>query len=275
MFRRIRREKNDFLTIIGFIAATALIIIGMNSNAGYLIFWDPLSIYITVGGAIGTLLMAYPVSEFKRLGKVIIQVMKEQELSKLDTISLFINLSKKARREGLLSLEDEIAQIENDFVKKAMNMVVDGVEPESIKEIMTLEINEMEKRHNDAASVFKTLGAYAPAMGMLGTLIGLIQMLADLTDSSNLAKGMGKALITTFYGSIVANVIALPIAAKLEYRSAQEIGTRQMIIEGVLAIQSGVNPRIIEDKLVAYLSPDERSKYYTVTASSEGVAENG
>jgi len=268
-------KKNDFLTIIGFIAASALIIIGMKSNAGYLVFWDPLSIYITVGGAIGTLLMAYPMSEFKRLGKVIIQVMKEQELSKFETISLFTNLSRKARREGLLSLEDEISQIQNEFIKKAMNMVVDGIEPESIREIMTLEINEMEKRHNDAAAVFKTLGAYAPAMGMLGTLIGLIQMLADLTDSSNLAKGMGKALITTFYGSIVANVIALPIAAKLEYRSAQEIGTRQMIIEGVLAIQSGVNPRIIEDKLVAYLSPDERKKYYTVAVNSEGVAENG
>ncbi|MPM42708.1 Chemotaxis protein PomA [bioreactor metagenome] len=268
-------KKNDFLTIIGFIAAVALLIIGMKSNAGYLIFWDPLSIYITVGGALGTLLMAYPMGEFKRLGKVIVQVMKEQELSKLDTISLFTGLSKKARREGLLSLEDDISQIGNDFIKKAMNMVVDGIEPESIREIMDLEITEMEKRHADAASVFKTLGAYAPAMGMLGTLIGLIQMLADLSDASNLAKGMGKALITTFYGSFVANVIALPIAAKLEFRSAQEIGTRQMIIEGVLAIQSGVNPRIIEDKLVAYLSPDERKKYYTVTASDEGVAENG
>lgn len=268
-------KKNEFLTVIGFIAAVALMIYGMKSSAGYLVFWDPLSVYITVGGAIGTLLMAYPMGEFKRLGKVTMQVMKEPELSKLETITLFTTLSRKARREGLLSLEEDISQIGNDFIKKAMNMVVDGIEPESIKEIMILEINEMEKRHSDAASVFKTLGAYAPAMGMLGTLIGLIQMLADLTDSSNLAKGMGKALITTFYGSIVANMIALPIAAKLEYRSAQEIGTRQMIIEGVLAIQSGVNPRIIEDKLVAYLSPDERKKYYTVAASGEGVAENG
>ncbi|MEG0772970.1 motility protein A [Clostridium sp.] len=268
-------KKNDFLTIIGFIAAVALMIYGMKSNAGYLVFWDPLSVYITVGGAIGTLLMAYPMDEFKRLGKVTIQVMKTEELSKLETITLFTTLSRKARREGLLSLEDEISQIQNDFIKKAMGMVVDGIEPESIKEIMTLEIEEMEKRHGDAAAVFKTLGAYAPAMGMLGTLIGLIQMLADLSDASNLAKGMGKALITTFYGSIVANMIAIPIAAKLEYRSAKEVGTRQMIIEGVLAIQSGVNPRIIEDKLVAYLSPDERKQYHTVSASGEGVAQNG
>lgn len=266
--------KKDFLTLIGFVVATALMIIGMNSKAGYIIFWDPLSIYITVGGAIGALLMAFPMSEFKRLGKVLMQVMKAEEISKFDTINLFINLSRKARREGLLSLEDDISQIESEFIRKALNMVVDGIEPESIKEIMTLEINEMEKRHYDASSVFKTLGAYAPAMGMIGTLIGLIQMLADLSDASNLAKGMGKALITTFYGSVVANLIAMPIASKLDYKTAQEVGTRQMIIEGVLAIQSGVNPRIIEDKLVAYLSPTEKKQYNATVAASGEVAEN-
>lgn len=267
-------KKNDFLTLIGFLVATVLVVIGMNSKAGYIIFWDPLSIYITVGGAVGALLMAFPVSEFKRLGKVLMQVMKAEDISKFDTINLFINLSRKARREGLLSLEDDISQIENDFIKKALNMVVDGIEPEAIKEIMELEIQEMEKRHYDASSVFKTLGAYAPAMGMIGTLIGLIQMLADLSDASNLAKGMGKALITTFYGSVVANMVAMPIASKLDYKTAQEVGTRQMIIEGVLAIQSGVNPRIIEDKLVAYLSPTEKKQYYTTSVSGEEVREN-
>lgn len=263
-------KKNDMLTVIGFVGAVILIIYGMTMGDSPLgLFWDPASLFITGGGSLGALLMAYPINEIKRFGKVFVQVLKQDDTSKIDTIKMFVNLSKKARREGLLSLEEEISQIDNDFVKKALNMVVDGIEPDSIREIMTLEIQEMENRHSDAASMFTTWGSYAPAMGMIGTLIGLIQMLANLSDANNLAKGMGVALITTFYGSILANVFLIPVANKLNYKTTQEVGSMEMMIEGVLAIQSGVNPRIIEDKMIAYLSPADRKVYLTSNSEQE------
>ncbi len=262
-------KKNDMLTVIGFITAMVLIIYGMATGSSLKLFWDVPSLAITCGGSFGALLMAYPVHEIKRFMKVFLQALKLEESSKTDTIKMFVNLSKKARREGLLSLEEEISQIDNEFVKKALNMVVDGIEPDSIKEIMTLEIQELENRHEDAASMFTTWGTYAPAMGMIGTLIGLIQMLANLSDADNLAAGMGKALITTFYGSMLANVFLIPIANKLNYKTAQEVGNMEMMIEGVLAIQSGVNPRIIEDKMIAYLSPLDKKAYLASNSEQE------
>ncbi|MEG0307347.1 MAG: motility protein A [Clostridium sp.] len=255
-------KKNDMLTLIGFISTILLIIWGMMAGGSSLkLFYDPPSIAITVGCSFGALLIAYPIDEIKRFMKVAAQVFKADATSDIENVTMFVNLSKKARRDGLLSLEDEIQQIENDFVKKALNMIVDGIEPESIREIMTLEIRQLEQRHEDAASMFLTWGAYAPAMGMVGTLIGLIQMLANLSDSANLASGMGKALITTFYGSVLANLVVIPIAGKLKYKTSKETNRMEMMIEGVLSIQSGVNPRIIEDKMVVYLSPKDRVKY--------------
>lgn len=254
-------KKNDMLTIIGFVIAVVLIFYGMLNGGTLKQFVDIPSLAITVGCSFGALLMSYPMREVKRIFKVALQVLKEDGNSKIDSIELFVSLAKKARREGLLSLEEDIQDIENDFVKRGLNMIVDGIEPEVIREIMTLEINELERRHSDAASMFTTWGSYAPAMGMAGTLIGLIQMLANLSDAANLASGMGKALITTFYGSVLANLFLLPIAGKLGYKSSQEVNNMEMMIEGVLAIQSGVNPRIIEDKMMVYLSPEDRATY--------------
>lgn len=254
-------KKNDMLTIIGFAIAVVLIFYGMINGGSLKQFVDLPSFAITVGCSFGAVLMSYPMKEMKKMMKAALQILKEDAASKTDNIELFITLAKKARREGLLSLEEDIQDIENDFVKRGLNMIVDGIEPEVIREIMTLEINELEKRHNDTASMFTTWGAYAPAMGMVGTLIGLIQMLANLSDAANLASGMGKALITTFYGSILANLFVLPIAGKLNYKTAEEVNNMEMMIEGVLAIQSGVNPRIIEDKMMVYLAPEERQQY--------------
>jgi len=267
-------KKQDLLTVIGLVTAIALMILGMLGGSSLMVFYDPFSIAITVGGSVGALLISYPMKEIKRLGKVIVETFKEETTSKVDTITLFTNLSRKARREGLLSLEDDIANIEDEFTRKALNMVVDGIEPEAIKEIMQLEIVELEKRHEDGSAMLKSLGAYGPAFGMLGTLIGLIQMLADMNDAANLTKGMGKALITTFYGSILANIIAIPMAQKLDYKTAQEVNGTELTIEGVIAIQSGVNPRIVEDKLSAYLSPSERAEIKAMGVNNNEVAEN-
>ena len=151
-------------------------------------------------------------------------------------------------------------------------MVVDGIEPESIREILELEIDEMEARHKNGAGIFTAWGAFAPGFGMLGTLIGLIQMLANLTDSSAIASGMGKALITTFYGSLIANMFATPIAQNLANKSEKEVAVREMMVEGILSIQSGVNPRIVEDNLEhIYQQRKEKNMRETMQRSVKGL----
>ncbi|AWZ48203.1 motility protein A [Clostridiaceae bacterium 14S0207] len=266
-------KKSDIATSIGLVIGIALMIWGMASGkASIAVFWDPASVGITVGGSFAALLITYPMDQIKALFKVFVQGFKNSAMAGTDIIEKFTNLSRKARREGLLSLEEEINSVENEFMKKGLQMVVDGIEPEVIKDIMELEISEVERRHGDNSSVLKTWAAFGPAFGMLGTLIGLIQMLANLSDQSGLASGMATALITTFYGSLLANLILTPMATNLDYKSSLEISNMEMMLEGILAIQSGVNPRIVEEKLTAYLSPQEKIVYKQT--SGDGVTEN-
>lgn len=268
-------KKQDILTIVGLVIGAGLVFWGMAAgDTNLIIFFDPASIAITVGGSFAALLIAYPISAMKRVMKVTIQSFKESTMASSEIINSFTNLSKKARREGLLSLEDEMAQLTNEFLKKGLQMVVDGLEPETIKEIMELEIGEMERRHTDGANILKAWAAYAPAFGMIGTLVGLIQMLANLSDASALASGMGKALITTFYGALLANMILIPMAQNLNYKSSIEVNNREMMLEGILAIQSGVNPRIVEEKLTSYLSPSEKAKFVEEQAKGTEVTDN-
>lgn len=274
-------KRRDILTAIGITLGFGMMLWGMamvsitEYSIGQLkLFWDISSVIITIGGSFCALLIAYPFNTFKKLFKIIVQAFRESEKSAPDIIGEFVSLSRKARRGGLLSLEDEISSIEEEFLKKGLQMVVDGIEPETIREIMDLEISEMERRHKEGIEMLRTWGGYAPAFGMAGTLIGLIQMLANLSDSSQIASGMAKALITTFYGSLMAYLIFNPMAANLALKSEQEVVIRDMMLEGILSIQSGVNPRIVEEKLMAYLSPEER-KNYAVSVKAEGVAENG
>ena len=266
-------KKTDALTGIGLAIGIFLMIYGMASDFGYGIFWDPKSLAITGGGTLAGLLITVPLDDFKKIGTALVQSFKEKKSSNLEIINQFSSLSKRARREGLLSLEDEISNLDDQYLKKGLQMVVDGIEPEVIKEILELEIAEMEDRHGRCSSLFSTAGGYAPGFGMLGTLIGLIQMLVDLSDVASLTAGMGKALITTFYGSILANLFLNPIAANLMKKSAKEVKEREMMLEGILAIQSGVNPRIVEEKLITYLEPSERLEYLSTNSeNSEGVA---
>ena len=266
-------KKTDALTGIGLVSGIALLIMGMTSEFGFGIFVDFKSLAITVGGSLAAVLITVPLDDFKKMGTALGQAFKEKQSSNLEIINQFSNLSKRARREGLLSLEDEISNLDDAFLKKGLQMVVDGIEPEVIKEILELEIAQMEDRHATNSGLYSTWGGYAPGFGMLGTLIGLIQMLVDLSDAAALTAGMGKALITTFYGSLLANLFCNPIAANLMKKSAKEVKEREMMVEGILAIQSGVNPRIVEEKLITYLAPKERLEYLSTNAeNSEGVA---
>lgn len=257
-------KKTDVLTALGLLLGVGLMMYGMGSNGiGDLkLFWDLPSVAITLGGSIAAVLIIYPIDDFKKFGVLFGQAFKEPKISKMEIIVQFGDLSRKARKEGLLSLEDAINNLEDAFMKKGLQMVVDGIEPDSIREVLELDIGEMEARHKSGAGIFTAWGAFAPGFGMLGTLIGLIQMLGGgLSDSGAIASGMSKALITTYYGSLIANMLASPIAQNLNNKGAKEVTVREMMLEGILAIQSGVNPRIIEDKLISYLSPKERVEF--------------
>jgi chemotaxis protein MotA len=267
-------KKSDVLTVIGLVAGILLVGVSMASGeGGLMIFWDFGSICITIGGSLGAVLITYPMETVKKMGTLLGQAFKVEQNSTKEIIAQFADLSKKARREGLLSLEDEINQLDDKFLKKGLQMVVDGIEPETIKEILDLEITAMDERHSKGAALFTTWGGYAPGFGMLGTLVGLIQMLQNLSDASTIASGMGTALITTFYGSLLANMFCNPVGANLAKKNQDELMTKEMMVEGILAIQSGVNPRIVEEKLITYLEPAERIEYLQNNSeNSEGVA---
>lgn len=258
-------KKNDISTTLGLGLGAFCIIFGMAINDGKVditglkLFFDLPSVFITVGGSFFTVIICYPMSTIIGLPRAMKNVFIEKQMPPVELIDSFVNLSKQARREGLLSLENSIENIEDRFLKSGVQMIIDGMEPETIREILELDIGEMEKRHATYINLMKAWAGYGPAYGMIGTLIGLTQMLASLSDPSSLGPGMAKAIITSFYGSVLANFVFSPLAAKLENKNEEEVSRREMMIEGILSLQSGVNPRIIEEKLKAFLSPEERT----------------
>ena len=258
-------KKSDISTIIGLVLGFLVIIAGMIWGQASIIgaittFYDLASIFVTVFGSFFAVMISVPMSSIKNLPKAIRNAFFEKLISQSEIINIFVELSKKARKEGLLSLEDEVANLDDPFLKSGIQMVVDGIEPEIIREILELELTEMEKRHQSAISVLRVWAGMAPAYGMIGTLIGLILMLKNLQDQASLGPNMAVALITSFYGAVMSNFLFNPLASKLENKSNDEIGLKEMMLEGILAIQSGVNPRIVEDKLKAFLPPEERLK---------------
>lgn len=255
-------KKSDALTFIGIILGIGMIVWGMFGESGFGVFWDAQSLAITLGGSFAAVLITYSISDVKLLGKLFLQSTKEIQVSNSEIISKFALISTKARKEGLLSLEEEINDLGDDYMKKGLQMVVDGVDGETIEQILELEIEQMEERHKKGVNIFRTWGEYAPAFGMVGTLLGLIKMLANLGgDTASIASGMSIALITTFYGSVLANLLFLPIANNLDVKSKKEALVREMMLEGILSIQAGVNPRVVEEKLITYLSPGEKLAY--------------
>ncbi len=246
----------DLATVIGLVLAFALIGISMGSSA--MIFVDIPSVMIVGGGTIGAVLVSYPLP----IVLSVVPVMRNCFFSKLPSpnsiIEQFMDYANRARREGILSLEPVLKEIDDLYLKKGLQLTVDGLEPQSIQEIMETEISYLEERHGLGAEILATFGAFAPAMGMIGTVIGLILMLQTMDDPSTIGPSMAVALITTFYGAILANLIFLPMQTKLKRRSQEEVLLKEMILEGILAISKGENPRIIEEKLSSFLAPKLR-----------------
>lgn len=249
----------DFATIGGFIFGIVAIV-GSIILAGGGTFLDLPSVFITIGGTIASLFISYPTKAITSSMKTIKFATKEVSISHAKVIKDLIELANLARKEGLLALEQAANNEENVFLKKGILLIVDGTDPELVRNILETELAILESRHKEKQGVFDTIASLGPAWGMIGTLIGLIAMLGSLSDPSTLGPKMAVALITTLYGTLLANFFAMPIVSKLKGRTAEEVLLKEITIEGLMSIQAGENPRIIEEKLKSFLSPQLRSE---------------
>ena len=256
----------DMGTLIGIpLGLTMLIAAILYGGASLLIYLDIPSVLITVGGSFCSLLVTMDLNSVKKIG-TFFGIAYKQPTSKVnEIIKQLVSFSEKSRREGLLSLEDEVEQIQDEFFKQGIRLVVDGADPEVIKSILYNQLNQMNARHGEGIKLFNSWGKLAPAWGMIGTLYGLVAMLANLGDPSQIGKGMAAALITTLYGAIMANLVFVPICDKLTIRDADETAEKEIILEGLLSIQSGDNPRIVEEKLLAFVPPKQRDKVKSIS----------
>ncbi|WP_110114142.1 flagellar motor protein MotP [Bacillus sp. CGMCC 1.16541] len=265
-------KKFDVLTPIGLVIGIGMVILGIVSSGGltgFAAFVSLSSLLIVLGGVLGALLISFPMSDLKGVFQVGKQAFNTNDQNLKELIDTFVSLSEKARREGLLSLEAEMEILEDPFIKKGVLLAIDGVEPEVINDIMTAEIIAMEERHAKGRSIFEKAGEFAPAWGMIGTLIGLVLMLKSLNDPATLGPNMALALLTTLYGSLMSNLLLYPIASKLSVKTEKEVFIKQIVIEGVIGVQAGQNPKILEEKLGAFLPVNERLKEKVV--EEEGV----
>ena len=249
----------DIATIIGLIAGSGLIIWAMLSGSSLDAFLDYPSIAIVVGGSIAAALISFPLKSVFKIFVVIKHTLFTKSKDPKELIRELVHYAEVARRDGILSLENSTRDIDDQFLVSGIQMAVDGTDPELIEQIMLSELEAIEERHSDGKAIFDNVGKYAPAFGMIGTLIGLVKMLQSMEDPSKIGAGMAIALLTTLYGALMANLVALPLSEKLTRRSAEELLTKSIIVRGVMAIQSGDNPRVVEQKLKTFLPVSQRA----------------
>ena len=252
----------DLSTIIGIGAAFGLMIMAILQGGPLIIFINVPSIMIVFGGTMGNTLVHYPFNDVVGAINVAKKTVLHKETSINELIIQLMEFANKARKEGILALQGAMETVDDDFLQKAMQMAVDGQEPETLRSMLNTEIEYIQQRHEKGADIFTSIAAYAPAMGMVGTLIGLVQMLQTMDDPSTIGPAMAVALLTTFYGAVIANVLCSPMAGKLRNRSASEVLIKTLIIEGMQSILSGENPRIMEQKLHAFIAPKLRQSTF-------------
>lgn len=262
-------KKYDYLTMIGLsggLVLTAVGIIIAGGLAGAKTFISVSSFITVVGGLIASLMVNFSVKELKETIKSVKRAFFEDEQDVGVIVDQFIELSTTARREGLLALDNKIDQIDDPFIKKGILLTIDGLEADVIKEILNAEIVALEEKQNIGKNVFEKAGELAPAWGMIGTLMGLVLMLRNLSDADAIGPAMALALITTFYGAVLANLFFIPLSGKLGNRTENEVYIKQIMIEGVLGVQSGQNPKLLREKLDVFVTkkPEEKGKQATL-----------
>jgi len=248
----------DKSTAGGLVLAFVLIVCGILIGSSIVIFIDVVSIILVIGCSICSIFIGFPGSEVFGAVKAVRKAFRVEEYDYRGTVELLSQLSNRARRDGLLSLEEAADETDNDFLARGLRMMADGHDPSAIESVLFDELGKIEERHKVNIDIFDGIGQYAPAMGMIGTLIGLVQMLQKMDDPTAIGPAMAVALLTTFYGAVIANIVGIPLANKLKKKSQEEIAFKELIAQGLISILGGENPRFMVDRLNATLSPERR-----------------
>ncbi len=248
----------DLGTVIGLVLIVVLLLASMAMGVGIGPYIDIPSVMIVVGGSIGALMISFKPSDMKLFVKVFMIAIKPPQEDKMELIKKLVAFATKARKDGILALEGEVNSEPNEFLKKGLSMAIDGNEPDNIRELLEIEMEQTSNRHKVLGSIFSQWSGLAGAMGMVGTLIGLVAMLMNMADPSAIGPSMAVALLTTLYGAVIGNVVGNPIANILGFRNDDETIIKEMILTGIMSIQSGDAPRALEAKLLSYLAPKER-----------------
>ncbi|MGA1871076.1 MAG: motility protein A [bacterium] len=250
--------SKDIATIIGLTLGTIFVAIGIMFGGNPIIFIDIASVFIVIGGTIGVTVIRFPLKTIFEMLTITKNAFLENQKDNLETVSFIVKAAKRAKKNGLLSLEETLEDEKDDFVKKALQGAIDGLEKKQISLILNLDIAYLASRHKTGQDMFIAIADAAPAFGMIGTLIGLVQMLSNLSNPSSIGPAMAVALLTTLYGALMANLIALPIADKLKFRSEQEVTNKRIIVSGIEGIIDGEHPTIIEGRLLSFIEPQFR-----------------
>lgn len=250
----------DIATVIGILVAFGLVAFAIGD--GLMGFVDVPSIMIVVGGTAGVILVGYPLQKVIGLVGIILKTFMYKVQAGKDVIAELVELAQVVRKDGILALESKVGDIDNKFMAKGLQMAIDGQEPSEIEDILYMEMDKISGRHLEGADMLTACGTYAPSMGMIGTLVGLVLMLSNMEDPSSIGPSMSVALLTTFYGALLANILFLPWAGKLKTRSTEEMLVLEIILTGIQSLVAGENPRVMEQKLLGYLPPKERSSAF-------------
>lgn len=248
----------DIATILGLLVSFGLIGAALLFGGELSVFLNTPSVFIVMGGTLGAILTNYPLSVVLHTGSVIRKTIVAVQPKPGEVAEQFMGFAYLARREGILALEPTLKNMHNPYLRKGLQLTVDGLEPDSIRTILETEMRNTEARHEVGVELLNALASYAPALGLIGTVIGLVQMLGNMSDPSNIGPAMAVALITTFYGAILANLVFLPLCGKLKHRSRQELQIMEMQLLGILGIARGENPRVIKETLDGFKAPADR-----------------
>lgn len=268
----------DMSTVIGLVTGSLALLIPMifgealsAIQIGQYISAEPV---VIIGfGTIGAGFISQPMEAMKNLVTTFRIALRKAPQASGEQIATIVQLAERARREGLLSLEEQIGELNDPFLQKGMQLVIDGTDPELVRQVLEIDLSLMEKRHEVHYGAWEGLGGFAPTFGIMGTVLGLVKVLANLSDPSSLGPAISAAFLATFYGISSANILFLPIASKLRKKSEEEVLFRQVMLDGILSIQAGDNPRIIQEKLTGFLSPKERQAAEAAVAAQAGAAQ--
>lgn len=264
----------DITTILGVVGGMGVLIAGMVESGSIGNFWSLSSVLIVLGGTFAAIIACFPLSMLKQIPKHFKIVISGSRFEPGPLIESLVEMAQLARKNGLLALEEKANELEDPFYKHSIMLIVDATEAEQVKYMLESEVDSMSERHEDEIAMYERGSAFAPAFGMVGTLIGLINMLKSMNldegGSESIGENMSVALITTLYGVVLANLFFNPIAKKLQIRNAEEILYREIIIEGVLGIQAGDNPKTLKERLVYSLSTKEQEMLLNAEGGGDG-----